>query len=143
MPVVAINLGGAPTVKQASATSGQLNPAQGNASGKTSKAFTMLGLPKVMVWAFQEDATPAANPVVTLYLDGCVRPNLAGGGGVAKAREAWVELTSAVLVPGVQKEVIPLWHWPGMKVRVRIIASDVGGGLLATVPVQYIIGASA
>jgi hypothetical protein len=141
MPVVAINLGGAPTVKQAQAFEGRLNPVQGNPTGASSRALVMLGLPYIYVWGLQRDTGQLVEPVITLTLDGCVRPNLAGGGGVVKAREAWVPLTSVVLVPHVGGTLIPRFFFPGMKVRLSIVASGVQPGQVA--PVDYILAASA
>lgn len=141
MPVVGTNLGGAPTVKQVQAASGALNPAQGDPTGETSKAFVMLGMPHVFVHCFQAD-TGLAPATITVALQGCVRPNVAGGGAAAKVREAWVTLATVVLVPHVDAVVIPLFFFPGMKVRLQMVASD-AGTVGNTEPVNYIIGASA
>lgn len=141
MPVVAINLGSAPTVKQDQAFQGRLNPVQGNPTGQSSRALVMLGLPYIYVWALQRDTGQLVEPVLTLTLDGCVRPNLAGGGPAPKAREAWVTLTTVVLVPHVQGTIIPRFFFPGMKVRLNMVASGVNPGQVA--PVDYILAASA
>lgn len=142
MPVVAINLGGAPTVKQAQAPQGRLNPPQGNPTGQTSRAFVTLGMPNIYVWVLQRvPIVPGPDAVVTLFLDGCVRAGPPGGGPAPKARETWEELTSVVLVPGIAGTVIPRFFFPGMKVRLRMTASDVGSAG-APVPVDYILAAS-